>query len=179
MDARCHRFLLVRRRARLRAAIRRLTAAAFVLTAAVAWAEPYAEQSVLEPFTIEDQHGSVHTVDAGVRALLFSRDMDGGAVIREALEEDGAALLERSGAVYISDISGMPWFVRAMIAKPRMRDRSYAMLLDEEGDRTEQFPSVEGKATLMVMDRLRVVRISYIDSPDALRKAIESLAHPG
>lgn len=156
-----------------------LAAAAFLLAAAAAWAELYAEKSVLEPFTIEDQHGSVHTVDAGVRALLFSRDMDGGAVIREALAEDGAALLERGAAVYVSDISGMPWFVRAMIAKPRMRDRPYAMLLDEEGERTEKFPNVEGKATLMVMDGLQVVRISYFDSPDALRKALESLADPG
>lgn len=105
--------------------------------------------------------------------------MDGGAVVREALAEDGAGLLERSGTVYVSDISGMPWFVRAMIAKPRMRDRPYAMLLDEEGERTEKFPSVDGKATLMVMDRLQVVGISYFDSPDALRKAIESLANPG
>ena len=138
-------------------------------------AEPYREQSIVAPFQIEDQHGQPYTLDVGARALLFSRDMDGGTVIKETLSEGGEALLNQGGAVYVADISGMPWLVRKMIAKPRMRERPYRMLLDEDGDLTENLPSVEGKATLMVLDRLKVVRIMYLDSVAELRKTLESL----
>lgn len=149
--------------------------ASALLVAATVSAKPYAEQSALEPFSIEDQHGETHTVGADARALLFSRDMDAGAVIKEALAEDGAALLERKDTLYVSDISGMPWFVRQMFAKPSMRDRPYPMLLDEDGELSERFPSVEGKATLILLDRLKVVRIVHIDSAAELREALESL----
>lgn len=145
------------------------------LVPTVLHAEPYREQSMIAPFQIEDQHGKSYTMDVAVRALLFSRDMDGGTVIKETLSEDGAALLNQSGAVYVADISGMPWLVRKMIAKPRMRERPYRMLLDEDGELTENLPSVEGKATLMLLDRLKVVRIVYLDSVAELRKTLESL----
>jgi len=152
-----------------------LVAAALLLAAAVSFAKPYTEQSALEAFSIDDQHGETHTVGADARALLFSRDMDAGAVVKEALAKDGAALLERKDVLYVSDISGMPWFVRQMFAKPSMRDRPYAMLLDEDGELTERFPSVEGKATLILLDQLRVVRIVHIGSATELREALESL----
>lgn len=152
-----------------------VTVALLLLVTTVLHAESYQAQSVIPPFSIEDQHGKPYTVDARVRALLFSRDMDGGGVIKEAFSGDGAALLKQTGAVYVADISGMPWLVRKMIAKPRMRERPYRMLLDEDGEVTEKLPSVEGKATLMILDRLTVVRVMYMASPAKLRQVLESL----
>jgi hypothetical protein len=65
--------------------------------------------------------------------------------------------------------------ISSMIAKPGMRERPYRMFLDEDGELTENFSGVEGKATLMLLDRLEVVRIVYLDSVAELRKTIESL----
>ena len=149
-----------------------LVALAPVLLAPAAGAEPYAVGSELPEIQLEDQHGDPHTLDASLRVVLFSRDMDGGRVIQGALEEDGAALLEANAAAYVADVSRMPGLVRRMIAKPRMRKRPYRMWLDEEGEATASFPAEEGLPTLLFLEERRIVRIEHPATPEALREAL-------
>lgn len=149
-----------------------------LLIAGAAGAETYAVGSTLPELALADQHGQTRRLDASVRVVLFSRDMAGGRVIQEALAEDGAALLERHGAVYVTDVSRMPALVRRLIALPRMRKRPYPMLLDEEGAATAGFPSEEGRATLLRLDALRVTEVAYPASPAELREALAAAA-PG
>jgi len=117
--------------------------------------------SLLPETTIEDQHGNVHSIDDSVRLVLMSRDMDGGRIVREALEQTGPEALEQAAAVYISDISGMPGLIQRSMAIPAMRKRPYPMLLDRTGDFTAAFPAEPGKATLLVVDRRRVSEIRF------------------
>jgi len=125
----------------------------------------------LEAFELPDQHGAPQRVDEGVRVLLLSRDMDGGAVVRGALETKGktagAFLAERS-AVYVADVSRMPGIVRSLFALPRMRSRPYPVLLDTTGDATRSLPSEEGRATMLWLEDLRPVRVELVDSADDL-----------
>jgi len=143
-----------------------------LLLAATAAAEgPTLVPDRLLAFELEDQHGAPGRVDDGVRVLLLSRDMDGGAVVRDALgsKGEGAAgyLLER-GAVYVADVSRMPGIVRTLFALPSMRRRPYPMLLDTTGDVTRPLPSEEGRATVLWLEALQPVRIEFVDSPGAL-----------
>jgi hypothetical protein len=133
--------------------------------------------ALLPAVTLSDQHGEAHAVDASRRALLFSRDMDGGGVIRallepDALDEPATAFLERHGAVCVADVHRMPSLVRRIIAKPRMRKRPYPLLLDEQGDATAAWPSREGHATLIRLDGLRVVEVLHTRDPASLRDAL-------
>lgn len=148
-----------------------LLAALSTLLAALASAEPYAVGAELAALALSDQHGESRSIDAGTRVVLFSRDMDGGKVVREALEargEGAAALLDERRAVYVADVSRMPGLVRRLIALPRMRARPYPVLLDEQGEPTARFPSQEGRATVLFLDGLRITRIAYEDAPDAV-----------
>jgi hypothetical protein len=138
------------------------------LIATAAGAEPYQVGSVLPPLELPDPHGEAHALDASTRVILFSRDMDGGGVIQDALAADGAALLERQHAVYIADVSRMPGLVRRWIAKPRMRARPYRMLIDEEGEATADFPSLPERPTLLFLESRRVVRIEHPATPAEL-----------
>lgn len=142
------------------------------LLAPAAAAEPYGVGSVLPALSLPDQHGASHTLDASLRVIVFSRDMEGGRVVQAALAEDGAALLERSAGAYISDVSRMPGLVRRFIAKPRMRKRPYPMWLDEQGEATARFPSQEGLPTLIFVEDLRVLRVLHPASAEALRDAL-------
>jgi hypothetical protein len=144
------------------------------LLAPAAGAEPYAVGSELPPLSLEDQHGESHTLDGSVRVVLFSRDMDAGKVIQQALSEDGQALLDAHSAAYVADVSRMPGLVRRMIAKPRMRKRPYLMWLDEEGDATADLPSEEGLPTLLFLEDRRILRIHYPATPEALREALSA-----
>ena len=144
--------------------------------AAPAAAEPVAVGAVLAPFSLEDQHGSPGEVDARLRALVFTRDMDGGDVVKAALAEGGAERLARAGAVYVADVHRMPGIIRRTIAEPRLRRRPYRMLLDREGEATRDLPAREGEATLLVLDGLRVVRAEYHRDGAALAAALDGLA---
>ena len=155
----------------------------FLLTALLclplaATAEPLQVGSQLEAFSIEDQFGNTHAIDGSLRAILFTRDMEAGEVVKAALSEDGPAQLAGAGALYVSDVSGMPGLVRRIFAIPSMRKRPYAMGLDVDGSLTRDFPSVEARATLLVLEELEVTRIEELGSPEALRAALAGLAGP-
>lgn len=137
------------------------------------------EGSVIAPLTLEDQHGVEQRVDATTRAVLLSRDMDGGAFVREALAEDGAAKLEKAGAVYVADVHRMPGPIRRWIAIPRMRDRGYPVLLDTEGDVTASLPSGEGKASWIRLESLRIVEVRLLGSTAEVEAALAGSIPPG
>jgi hypothetical protein len=139
------------------------------LLAAVADAEPPAAFPAL---ALRDQFGAEQRVDETTRAVVFTRDMDAGDLVKAALSEDGAGQLARAGAVYVSDVSGMPRLVLRMMAKPAMKKRGYPILLDETGEATAALPAEPGKATWFRLDRLRVVETLALDSADAVREAL-------
>lgn len=152
---------------------------ALVLGAGAVRAQPtLGPGDVLAPLALEDQHGRPRAIDAGVRGILFSRDMGGGGVAKEALAEDGAALLEASGTVYVADISRMPGLVTKLFALPGMRRRPYPMLLDRDGAATSAWPSEEGHASLIGLRDGVVTDVRTFDDAPALRQALEVMATP-
>ena len=140
--------------------------------AAPARGEPYAVGSSLDPLALPDQHGVEHRVDAATRGVLLSRDMDGGGFVREALASEGAAQLEKAGAVYIADVSGMPGLIRRMFAIPRMRQRGYPVLLDVEGVPTVRLPAEAGKASWIRLEGLRIAEIRFLASAEEVKAAL-------
>ena len=144
-----------------------------LVVAARAGGEPLALGSSLPPRTLPDQHGTPHAIDESVRLVHFTRAMQGGGVVKEALQTDGRGFLERQHALYVSDVSRMPGFIRAAIAKPRLRGRGYPILLDEEGTATADLPAAEGKATLLFLEKLRVTRVEQVGSVEELSRALE------
>jgi hypothetical protein len=134
--------------------------------------ETAAVDATLAPIALQDQHGKPGGVDAGTRAVLLSRDMDGGSLVREALAADGAAQLERAGAVYVADVHRMPAPIRRLVSLPRMRERPYRVLLDTDGAPTAALPSAEGKATWLRLEGLRVVDVRLLTTSEEVRAAL-------
>jgi hypothetical protein len=143
-----------------------------LLLALPAGAETYVVGNTLPELSMKDQHGEPHAIGEDVRGVLFSRDMDGGGVLRKALEQGGADLLKKTGSVYVADVSRMPGLVRRFFALPRLRRRGYPVLLDEDGSLTKDFPSAEGKGTLIELKGLRITRIRHFSAPEELAAAL-------
>lgn len=131
--------------------------------------EPYAVGEALAPFELEDQHGELHALDENVKLVLFSRDMDGGDILREAVAGLGAERLESLGALYLADIHRMPGLVARFIAIPRMRKRPYPVLLDRDGTATARLPDVEGQVTILELDGLTLRAAHHLDSVEAVQ----------
>lgn len=144
----------------------------FLLAAATAGAQPYAVGDPLASITLQDQHGVEQRVDGSVEVLLFSRNMDAGKVVREALKDVEPGALKARNAVYVADISGMPGLVAKLFALPSMRRRPYSMLLDRDGETTARFPDGGTSATLIRCNGLEVTQILFFDDPAELRGAL-------
>lgn len=143
-------------------------------------AAPWAVGDRIEPFELPDAHGEPGRVDESVRLLLFAADMDAGGLVNEALEGDPSLRdLAARGAVFVSDIHRMPAIVTRLFALPSMRRRPYRMLLDrEEAGPTVRIPREEGRVTRIELDALAIRSISFLDSADAVARALRA-APPG
>jgi len=149
---------------------------AFVATTtavATAETEPFGVGDRLPVITLDDQHDEQRAIGPSTRIILFSRDMDGGKLLREALEGTPEGYLESIDAVYVSDISGMPSLVATLFAVPSMKRRPYPMLLDRDGEATARLPDVEGKATLIFISDLTVERVDHADDADGVRRLLD------
>jgi hypothetical protein len=152
--------------------VRALAVSALLMPAA-AFAQPYVVGDAVETFTLEDQHGESRSVDASVKVILFSRDMEGGDVLKQGLAGVAPDYLSGKNAVYVADISRMPGLIASMFAIPAMRDRPYSMLLDRDGKTTARLPDAEGKATLIFLDQLSVKRIVNVTEAPAVQRELE------
>ena len=147
---------------------------------AQAQSEPYyGVGDVIPKISLQDQHEKDGVVDVSTRILLFSRDMDGGKLLEEALADIDEGFLAGKKAVYVSDISGMPSLIARLFAIPSMRKRSYPMLLDRSGNATQRIPDVDERATVIFLKSLTVERIEHVDSANGVRALLGLLPLPG
>lgn len=145
-----------------------LVAAAALACVGAAAAEPLAVGGRFPSIQLTDQHDVSTAIDADVRYVLFTRDMDGGKVVQRIFEEDGQRKLDAARAVYVSDISRMPALVTRMFALPSLRKRGYRVFLDRDGTVTRDFPSEEGRVTVFVLADGTIEAIRTIASPEGL-----------
>jgi hypothetical protein len=124
---------------------------------------------------LEDQHGEPRAIGRTTRIVLFSRDMDGGELLKAGLADAAPGFLAEHDAVYLSDISGMPRLVARMFALPSMRRRAYPMLLDRTGEATAELPDQPGQATLIFLRELRIERIEHVSSAEVV---VTLITHP-
>jgi len=143
------------------------------LLTSFAQASFYVEGDLVSEIHLQDQFENKIVVSENTQTLLFSRNMKGGDIIKEALEVLTAERKQVSDKlVYVADISGMPSLIARFVAIPQMRDLPFSLALDSEGEMTRLLPSEKDKATLIKLDGLKVMRVSIFDSSAELINAL-------
>lgn len=132
----------------------------------------------LAAFSLDDQFGKLLAVDESVRAILFVRDRVADEVMKRALADEGTTQLAGAGAVYLSNMDGMPPLIRKYIAIPMLRQRTYPVGVDQDSSHTGDFPSAEGQPTLLVLEDLRITRIEQLASIEIVRATLAELTPP-
>jgi hypothetical protein len=132
----------------------------------------------LPTLDLRDQHGVEAPIDASTSLMLFTRDMDGGGLVKTALSEDGARTLTAARAVYVSDVSGMPFFVRSMFALPSIRKRAYPVRLDETGAATGCVPYRQGAVTMLTLESGKITAIDFATTIEALKTRLRPSPAP-
>ena len=126
----------------------------------------------LQEVEFQDQHGNALGVTDNTRVVLFSRGMKGGDIIKEALE-----LLpvdkQPKALVYVADISGMPSLIAKFVAIPQMQELPFNIALDREGEPTKLWPGDKETATVIHLQKFKIISVTQVETSDALLKAIK------
>ncbi|MCG9728454.1 hypothetical protein L1D44_01085 [Shewanella sp. Isolate13] len=147
-----------------------MRAVIFVLSSLFAtsvWASTYQVGDQIIDIKLQDQHEAQYQVDSSTTRVLFSRSMDGGTVIQEALEAE-PELVKDTGLIYVADISGMPSLIARFVALPQFKKFPYRVALDNEGELTMPLPAQKDQATLVELNNNQITKIAFYETADAL-----------
>lgn len=137
------------------------------------WAQAAEPGSKLAPWTLLDQYDHPYTLDADTRILLVARDMDGAKLVKAAMAELPKGYLEARHAVFVADIQRMPALISKLFAVPAMRDYTYRVLLDREGQVASRYQGEAGQVQWLQLDRGTWVSQRSFADAQALRSALE------
>ncbi|MGO2704333.1 FAD/FMN-containing dehydrogenase [Pseudomonas helleri] len=129
----------------------------------------------LTPWTLQDQHDQPYTLDANTHVLLVARNMDGSKLVKAALENQPKGYLEARHVTFLADVHAMPSLIGKFIAIPKMRDYSYRVVLDRDGNIAAQYPGADDQVLWLQLDNGTLVSQQTFASADALRAALEKL----
>ncbi len=123
----------------------------------------------LPDVTFEDQFETAFKIQPETKLIVFVYEKDISKMITEYLVQaqiDPAKL----STVVVSDISGMPSLITKMFAMPKMKKYHFKMALDKSGELTKSWPKQAGKATIVQIDKLKVVNVDYIATYEQIQK---------
>lgn len=156
-------------------AIRRAVQACAALALAVpllASAAAVGVGETLEPLNLVDQHDRPVQVNAKTRVVIFSGEKPVSDWISDVLASQPSGVLDRLGAVYVSDISGMPALITQMFALPKLRKLPFTMALAREAAVVADLPRQPSTATVLTMRDARVVSIQHASDAVQLKRAL-------
>ena len=132
----------------------------------------------LAPWTLLDQYDQPYSLGADTRVLLVARDMDSAKLVKAALAEQPKGYLEARHAVFVADIQRMPSIISKLFAIPAMRDYSYRVMLDRQGEVASRYPGQEGQVLWLQLDHSRVVAQQQFSDAKALQSALDQVTKP-
>ncbi len=137
------------------------------------WATPYNIRDLVSPFDLKDQFGKIHHIDKMPQTLIIAFEKGTGSVVNEYLATQNRKYLEQHNAVFVVDTSTIPNFIIQYFGIPKLQKYSYSVLLSNDGAFTRYFLSQKGKITIIKFKENTINSISFVSSPDELKKAIE------
>jgi len=126
-------------------------------------------------FTLPDQFDEAHTLDAGVKKLIFVYSKDAGHTVNDFLKKQENDYLTKRNTLFIADISPMPVIIRNTFALPDLRTSPYKMLLLYDNELVKAFKDETNadKIAIVTVESMVVKSTEYISTKEELEKALQ------
>lgn len=130
-----------------------------------------AQAQTLKTQQFEDQWEKPVSLNAKKKWLILSQNKSSGEAVKEAFSELKLKDLADHQLLYIADISGMPSFISAMFAIPKMQDYTFkiGLIRDEAQLKELQLGDVNKEQVFVVkLNNLEVVSSQSLADKEAL-----------
>ncbi len=130
--------------------------------------------STVNDIKIKDQFEKEHVIGTNVKTILFASDKKTSDMLRDYLLpiSEKENVLEKNGAVYVADISGMPSLISKFIALPKMKKYPFSILLLDDTNKAN-FTKEDGKIIVYSLEAGKVVKIDKISTKEELANIIK------
>ena len=130
--------------------------------------------STVNDIKIKDQFEKEHAIGTNVKTILFASDKKTSDMLRDYLLpiSEKENVLEKNGAVYVADISGMPSLISKFIALPKMKKYPFSILLLDDTNKAN-FTKEDGKIIVYSLEAGKVVKIDKISTKEELANIIK------
>jgi hypothetical protein len=130
--------------------------------------------STVNDIKIKDQFEKEHVIGTNVKTILFASDKKTSDMLRDYLLpiSEKENVLEKNGAVYVADISGMPSLISKFIALPKMKKYPFSILLLDDTNKAN-FAKEDGKIIVYSLEAGKVVKIYKISTKEELANIIK------
>jgi hypothetical protein len=110
-----------------------------------------------------DQFDKKLAITPETKEIIISFSKKNGKVVKTFLETHKGYLKKRQ-AVYLADVSSVPSLVMSFFMKPALQKYNFSVGLIEDGEIAETLPTVEGKTTVISLEKMHIKSIKFIDN---------------
>jgi len=115
------------------------------------------------PFThFKDQFEKKLTVNSQTKEIIISFSKKNGTEVKAFLESHKGYLKQRH-AIYLADVTSAPFIAMSLFMKPALKKYDFSVGLIEDNDIAERLPKKEGKTTVIRLDNMMIISITYKD----------------
>jgi hypothetical protein len=123
------------------------------LSCTVLWADPSVSLKALQALPYVDAHDNTLTLSDDINRIVISFDQEGNGLMTAFLKTQPKDFISSQEALYLGDISAMPFLVTKLFAKPRMQSYDFPLYLHEENTLKQIVPSKPDHVTVLVFDK--------------------------
>jgi len=111
----------------------------------------------------KDQFEKKLSITSQTKEIIISFSKKNGKAVKAFLESHKGYLKERQ-AVYLADMTSAPSLAISLFMKPALKKYDFKVGLIEDDDIAERLPKVEGKSTVIRLEKMIIKSIKFVDT---------------
>ena len=110
-----------------------------------------------------DQFEKKLAITPQTKEIIISFSKKNGKAVKAFLQTH-KGYLEKKQAVYLADVSSVPSLAMSLFMKPALKKYNFSVGLIEDEEIAEILPNVEGKTTVISLDKMHIKSIKFMDN---------------
>ena len=112
--------------------------------------------------SFSDQFEKKLAITPQTKEIIISFSKKNGKAVKAFLATHKGYLKERQ-AVYLADVTSAPSLAMSLFMKPALKKYDFSVGLIEDDDIAEKLPKVEGKTTVIRLEKMTIKSIKFVE----------------